>query len=266
MKLIFLGYCSNSFSEINTVSFLLKHNDYYSIFDCGANTTTNLHKYVKNFSTVKNVFISHSHFDHFLGLPYFIIGRHLDVIARRKKEQDYVPEPLHIYLPEGLESIVNLLIEKCHSDVKKLSFELIFHTLCEGEIYNKDYVVNAFNVNHTVKTFGFTISINGEKLIGYSADTLYNDAIVNMLKGNKVLILEGMVPNEEIGFSTNSKHATFEQMCDVIKSTNPTKTFIVHLQPRYLSQRNEIINNLKQHLQGDVEFPTIGEEYEVLCL
>ncbi len=266
MKLIFLGYCSNSFSEINTVSFLLKQNDNYSIFDCGANTTNNLHKYIKNFSAVKNVFISHSHFDHFLGLPYFIIGRHLDIIARRKKEQSYVAEPLNIYLPEGLEYLVNQLIEKCHSDIKKLSFDLIFHTLREGEIYNDDFVVNAFNVNHTVNTFGFTISLNGKKLIGYSADTLYNENIVNMLRDSKILILEGMVPNEDITFSTNSKHATFEQMCEVIKNTNPNQAFIVHLQPRYLSQRNEIVCSLKQQLKSNLDFPIIGQEYEILCL
>ncbi len=266
MELTFLGYCSNSFSSVNTVSFLINHNSRYSLFECGANTTNNLHQYVSNFSNIDNVFISHSHFDHFLGLPYFLVGRHLDIINRKKKEPDYIPEPLNVYLPKGLDNLVFRLLDVCHSDIKKLSFELIFHNIKEKKIYDGDFQVSAFEVNHTVSTFGFSVYLNNEKVISYSSDTLYNDKIVAALAGSKILIIEGMVPESEIAFSNKAKHATFTQAVNVINTIKPKLTFIVHLQPRYLPTQNDIISSINKQTTTETVFPVIGERYDVLRL
>lgn len=266
MKIRFLGYCSNSFSSVNTVSFLLYSKEHLTLFDCGASTTNNLHAVVPNFADVDTIYISHSHFDHFLGLPYFIIGRHLDVIARKKSDPEAVVKPLDIFLPRGLKELVELLITNCHKDIVKISYPIIYHVVDDNTVVDNDeYLVRSFAADHTVETYGFSIFYKGQKLLSYTSDTLYNDNIINAIAGSKYLILEGMVPAEESAFSIKSKHATFEQMCKVVNIVHPDEAFIVHLQPRYLSKKNEIEKKLNSIDNVKLLFPNTEEEY-VLCL
>lgn len=265
MKLTFLGSCSNSFSTHNTVSFLIKDNLSTVLFECGPSVTNNLHAFVPNFSAIEYVFISHSHFDHFLGLPYFIVGRHLDVIAKRKTEPEFLPSPLHIYLPEGLESLVKQLIQICHKDVTKLSFDLIYHTIdCSEGVSCGTINVEIFPVNHTVQTFGFSLYQDGHKMISYSSDTLYDDSIIDYFAGSEVLILEGMVPDSESEFSAKAKHATFNQMRNVVDRVRPKMAFMVHLQPRYLKQTKEIVDNINTVNGSVIYFPEVGDTHEIL--
>lgn len=267
MKLTFLGSCSNSFSSQNTVSFLIQDESLTVLFECGTSITNNLHGFVPNFSEISHVFVSHSHFDHFLGLPYFIIGRHLDVIAKRKTNPDFIPSPLHVYLPEGLERLVEQLIQTCHKDVTKLSYDLLYHTIdCNEEISLGSIDIKAFPVNHTVQTFGFSLYCDSHKLISYSSDTLYDDSIIEYFVGSLVLILEGMVPDSESVFSDKAKHATFNQMRSVVERIHPQKAFMVHLQPRYLKQTNEIITAVNTVEGSVIIFPEIGDTYELLCI
>ncbi len=267
MKLTFLGSCSNSFSAHNTVSFLIEDNSSTVLFDCGPSVTNNLHAFVPDFSAINYVFISHSHFDHFLGLPYFIMGRHLDVIAKRKTDPEFVPSPLHVYMPEGLERLVEQLIHVCHKDVAKLTFDLLYHTIdCNGDVSCGNIDVKAFPVNHTVQTFGFSLYKDGRKLISYSSDTLYDDSIIDYFAGSAVLILEGMVPDNESVFSAKAKHATFNQMRSVVERIHPQKAFMVHLQPRYLKQTKEIVDAINTVKGSVIYFPEIGDTHEILCI
>ncbi len=267
MKLKFLGYCSNSFSSENTVSFLLYSDNALSLFDCGTSITNNLHSIVTNFADINNVFISHSHFDHFLGLPYFIMGRYLDIIAKKKNEPDFEPCDLNIFLPDGLQILVDNLISICHSDVPKLNYKINYHIISDGAIFKCDnFSVHVFEVDHTVKTFGFSISCKNEKVLSYTSDTLYNEKIISKLKGSTYLIIEGMVPESEINFSTKSKHATFEQMHEVVELIKPKIAFITHLQPRYLSKKEAIERQLNNIAGVKLLFPNTEEDYVLLCL
>lgn len=220
-----------------------------------------------DFSTIDYVFISHSHFDHFLGLPYFLMGRHLDIISRRKKDPEFVPSTLHIYLPEGLEDLVEQLLQVCHKDVAKLTFDRVYHTIdCSKTVSCDTFDVKAFAVNHTVQTFGFSVYQGTHKLISYSSDTLYDERIIENFSGSNVLILEGMVPDSESGFSTKTKHATFDQMRHVVEQIHPQKAFMVHLQPRYLKQAQKIIETINTVKGSVIDFPDVGDVHEILCV
>lgn len=265
MKLLFLGYGSNSFSAINTVSFILCYNHNYFLVDCGPSITNNLHKHIPNFSMISGVYISHSHFDHFLGLPYFIIGRHLDIIAQKKKDPSFIPTKLHIYLPNGLEEIIKMLIFNCHSDIKNLSYTIIYHTIEEGSMFkhNEELSIIPFEVEHTVKTYGCNFFYNKKKVVSYTSDTLYNNRIISNLNGCVCLILEGMVPSEEQSFSKNAKHATFNDAIDVVNTINPLYSFVIHLQPRFLEKKTEIEEVFHNKSSCEISFPKEGKWYEL---
>ena len=262
MNLVFLGYCSNSFSSINTVSFLLRNDKITMLFDCGPSVTNNLHAVVENLAEIEHVFISHSHFDHFLGLPYFMIGRHLDVVAKRKQNSEYVPKALHVYLPKGLKELIINLICNCHSDIDNLSYPVVYHDIDTSEIIlNRSIRIIPFEVDHSVKCYGFIVYEDNCKLLSYSSDTLYNNSIVEKMSNSRYLIVEGMVPDSEIVFSRKGKHATFKDMLDIVNIIKPETAFVVHLQPRYLVKQHAITDEINSKSTSNILFPEIMKEY-----
>ena len=232
------------------------------LFDCGPSVTNNLHDIVKNFTEIEHVFISHSHFDHFLGLPYLMIGRHLDVIAKRKKDPDYISSVLHVYLPKGLKEILINLINTCHSDIEKLSYPVIYHEIDTTEILIDNHIrIVPFEVNHTVICFGFLVYIDNHKILGYSSDTLFDDNIIEKMANSEYLIAEGMVPDSEIAFSRKGKHATFNDLLNVVNIIKPKTAFAVHLQPRYLDMQRNISEELNSASKSTILFPEVRKTY-----
>lgn len=261
-KILFLGYGSNSFSKINSVSFLYKKNNTIMLVDCGSTIPFNLHAVVPSFIDITYCYISHSHFDHFLGLPYFIIGRNLDAIAKKKKNPDFIVPDLNIIIEKRLQKVLLDLIEICHSDIKDFTFNINFIDLHDSlTIDASDFILNTKKVNHTVDTYGFSIFENENKLLSYSSDTLYSIDLEKFFQDSKYLIIEGMVPSSEDAFSKKTKHATFNEALKIAEVTNANYTYLVHLQPRYLESIQQIENQLKSNGLRNIGFPNTGEWY-----
>ena len=201
-----------------------------------------------------------------MGLPYFIIGRHLDVIEKKKKTPNYIPSALDIYLPVNLIEISRKLIDICHKDIVKLSYDVNYHPVNEDLCI--DFAgtrIRSFAVNHTVETYGFSVLCGDKKLLSYTSDTLYDNRVLDKLLGSQYLILEGMVPETENVFSAKSMHATFDQAKSVVQYIKPKEAFLVHLQPRYLSAKKQIIKEMNTPTDTLVLFPNEDRDY-VLCI
>lgn len=261
-KIAFLGYCSNSFSKKNNVSFLYENGANKMLVDCGSTVLLDIHSLVSSLLEINFCFISHSHFDHFLGLPYFLIGRNLDAIAKMKENPDFVVPDLNIIIEKKLQLLLIELLHKCHPDIKKLNYNINFIDLDDSRLVDTgDFKIQTKKMNHTVDTYGFYIIENGEKTLSYSSDTLYDEDIIDFFKESKYLILEGMVPNSESKFSKMAKHATFDNALEVINKTKAKFSFVVHLQPRYLGSVNQIEYYLNNNSDCKIGFPKVGEWY-----
>ena len=70
-----------------------------------------------------------------------------------------------------------------------------------------------------------------------------------------------MTPETEIAFSRKAKHATFNDMLDVVNSIRPDMAFVVHLQPRYLGEKESIINKMNSMSESEILFPEVGRKY-----
>jgi ribonuclease Z len=118
------------------------------LFDCAENTQVQLLRAGLSWAHINQIFISHLHGDHILGLPPLLTTMNGD---RRTK-------PLHIYAPKGLEEYIRLGFRI--SDVV-LNFELHFHILEEnfsGELTHiQDCRITAQMLEHRITSFGFRI-------------------------------------------------------------------------------------------------------------
>lgn len=265
-KITFLGFASNSFSAINSVSFIYDNGTDKLLVDCGATVLYNIHSIIENLVDINYCFVSHGHFDHFLGLPYFIIGRNLDAIAKKKRNPNCIISDLTILIDSELKNVLLLLLDVCHPDVKKLHFNINFVEINDSTVFEtNNFVLSAKKVDHTVKTFALSIFENNNKILSYSSDTLYDNKIIDYMRHSKYLVIEGMVPESEETFSQSAKHATFTDALKVSNKLNPKQAFLVHLQPRYRVEIDKIEESLQQQANAKIEFPKIGVWYE-LCI
>ncbi len=115
------------------------------LIDCGEGAQMLLAKNNISFARIDNIFISHLHGDHFLGL--FGLLSTMELVGR--------VTPLHIYSPAGLQEIV----ETISRQLGKIKYELVFHTISCSEptiIQSfKNLNIYAFPLNHRIETYGY---------------------------------------------------------------------------------------------------------------
>jgi ribonuclease Z len=113
------------------------------LFDCGEGTQRQLLRSV-GLLELEEIFISHFHADHFLGLPGL-----LKTYGLRGREQ-----PLAIYGPPGLRGMYQALTPV----MGKTGFEVRIHELEPNEELARDgYLIAAFQVEHRVTAYGYAL-------------------------------------------------------------------------------------------------------------
>ncbi len=113
------------------------------LFDCGEGTQRQLLRSV-GLLELEEIFISHFHADHFLGLPGL-----LKTFGLRGREQ-----PLSIYGPPGLRA----MYEALYPVMGKTGFEVrIVELEPNEELRREDYLIAAFEVDHRVTAYGYAL-------------------------------------------------------------------------------------------------------------
>jgi len=114
------------------------------LFDCGEGTQRQMLRSSVGLIELREVFISHFHADHYLGLPGM-----LKTFALRGREV-----PLTIYGPPGLKDLFSAL----RRVFGKLTYELELVELRPGEVLERgEYSLVTFPVAHGVPSLGFTL-------------------------------------------------------------------------------------------------------------
>lgn len=115
------------------------------LIDCGEGCQMQMARFKVPFSHLDNIFISHLHGDHVFGL--FGLISTLDMTGRLS--------PMHIYGPEGLESLMKTISDYFGAP----KYELVFHTVrCKEPVKIVDFKsleVLAFPLRHRIETYGY---------------------------------------------------------------------------------------------------------------
>jgi ribonuclease Z len=113
------------------------------LFDCGEGTQRQLVRSV-GLPEIEDVFITHLHLDHWLGLPGMI--KSFDLRDRER--------PLRVHGPAGLAELMRVL----RTIYGRLRYELSVHELQAGEPVGGDgYAVTPFAVTHRTRAFGYAL-------------------------------------------------------------------------------------------------------------
>jgi ribonuclease Z len=214
IKVTFLGTSGSvPQKDKNFASVLLAYRGEAMLFDCPEGTQRQLMQSEHSLMGINNVFLSHMHADHFLGLFGWIATMTLN---QRK-------EKLTIYSPKGgKEKILKIMKEVIYPN-----FPIEFKELKKGTIIkNELFELSAFPLKHEIPCFGFTYKeankigefnrakaeklgippgplyaklVNGEK-IKVNGKTFVQKDVMDYSKkreGRKIVIVSDTIPTKE---------------------------------------------------------------------
>ncbi len=151
LDVVFLGTAASMpTAQRGPAALLVRRGSERLLFDCGEGTQRQLQRSAIGLPDLQEIFLTHFHADHFLGLPGM-----LKTFALRGRDET----PLTLYGPHGL----NELLKRLRPFVGRLPYPLTPVELEAGERLERgDYTLEAFAVEHGLEALGYAL-VEGER-------------------------------------------------------------------------------------------------------
>jgi ribonuclease Z len=239
------------------------------LFDCAEGTQRQLLRSTVGLVELEEIFLTHFHADHYLGLPGM-----LKSFALRGRS-----EPLTIYGPPGLRDLYGAMRRVFGA----LSFEVTLVELEPGEALDRrDYVLRTFPVSHRVAAVGYALveaarpgrfdvataealgvpvgpergalqrgepvtlaggrTVTPEELLGpprpgrkvvLAGDTAPAATVLEAARGADVLVHEATFAEEERDRADETSHSTAAGAAEIARAADVTLLALTHLSTRY---------------------------------
>lgn len=247
----------------------------YFLFDCGRGTAQRLWQLNIPPAKVNNLFLTHLHSDHTVGIPdLWLIGLMPAVYGNRKK-------PFEVWGPAGTAEMMQGIKTAYSWDIKTRIAEypnadsgtvINAQNINEGVVYDKDGIkITAFLVNHSDiidSAFGYRLDYRDHSVV-ISGDTRYSENLIKFSKNADVLIHEVIVVKEELLAKSAlarkivNFHTTPAQAGKVFSLTKPQLAVYTHIAippidpMAALPTINDIISETRKNYLGRLE---VGED------
>ena len=146
LDLVFLGTSASMPTALRApAAFLVRRGGERLLFDCAEGTQRQLQRSSVGLPDLEEIFLTHLHADHFLGLPGM-----LKTFALRGREGP----GLTVYGPRGIRD----LFSKLKPFLGRLPYPLTTVELAPGEVLERgDYRIETFAVDHGVAAVGYAL-------------------------------------------------------------------------------------------------------------
>ncbi len=271
LDVVFLGTAASMpTAQRGPAALLVRRGSERLLFDCGEGTQRQLQRSAIGLPDLQEIFLTHFHADHFLGLPGM-----LKTFALRGREET----PLTVYGPRG----VRELFKRLHPFLGRLPYPLDLVELEVGErLAREDYTIEGLAVEHGVEALGYAIveherpgrfdvaaadalgvpdgpargllqagkevtvdsgrtvtpaDVLGEPRPGrkvvYTGDTAPSPFVVQAAHGADLLVHEASFLSEESERARETMHSTAAQAAEVARLAQVRLLALTHVSPRY---------------------------------
>jgi ribonuclease Z len=299
LSVTFLGTSAARPTVERNVSGLAVHREGETLlFECGEGTQRQMMRFGVSFA-LSEIFFTHFHADHFLGVIGLI--RTLGLQGR--------PEPLLLYGPKGAKKVLG---EAMKLGVERVPFPVEIAELKPGETIKKDgYELRVFATEHGGGSVGYALReferrgrfdvekakaagipegplwgklSKGEaieladgrrltadgfvgpkrpgRLLVFTGDTRPSAAVVDAAQGADLLIHEATFGEEEKDRAKETGHSTAKEAAQVALAAGVRKLVLCHVSARYSISADELVREARE-VFPEVSVAKDGLEVEV---
>ncbi|MFA5107989.1 MAG: ribonuclease Z [Candidatus Micrarchaeia archaeon] len=220
MKLTFLG--TNGWYATktgNTTCALIETASRYIVLDAG-DGIYHLDEYATDSSKPVDIFLSHFHLDH-------IIGLHIQPKFHFKNQIRIFGQPGMVKL---LDTIINRPFTASRKMLSNIGLNISLHELSEGKNIIDEYCVHALPLTHADPCWGFRFQLpdrKKEKIISYCTDTGPCENLMTLSKDSDLLITEcSLLSTDEL--TPSWPHMTPQAGAQAALKANAKKLVFTH--------------------------------------
>lgn len=199
------------------------------LLDCGATSLTGLKRAGVAPSEIGTVLISHLHGDHFGGLPFLILDGQFN---RREL-------PLLIAGPPGLRERLRATMEALYPGSSRVDRRFpvdVVELVSEEPASVGPARVTPFEVEHGSGAPPLSLRVDyGGKVIAYSGDTAWTDALVEVARGADLFICEAYTFEKEVPF-----HLSYRRLQRERSRLECRRLVLVHPGPEMLANLGSV--------------------------
>jgi ribonuclease Z len=277
---------------------LLNANERFFLIDCGEGTQVRLRKYQLSFQRINHIFISHLHGDHYFGLiglisSMHLLGRNKDLHIYAHQELKAIIDlqleasNTELNYPLFFHPISETNEQVLYEDEKiSVSNVILNHSIkCSGFIFkekkskrriSKDKIEKyniSFDKYNGIKEGADWIADNGDVIknkeittknspahsYAFCTDTLYDEALVEKIKGVDLLYHEATFKKELSERAKETGHSTTFDAATIAR-----KAVVKHLMIGHFSQRYRNLDELLVEAKDTFENTYLAESGLVL--
>ena len=239
--------------------------DDHLLVDCGPNIVRTFDALERPLTSVTDLFVTHSHADHALGVPYFLLGHFLTRAGAVADDPPDGAPPLAIRGPESALEAVDACLEAVTPGFDALAADASWtlEPTEPGDGFDVgDVSVTPLPADHVVPTQG--LLFDGERRIAYTGDTTRSEALVDAVDRADVVIHESMYLESEADLARELKHGTACEAGRFAADVEADELYLVHVSDQYGDeQRVRFLEDAGEAFDGEVVLPNRFDELPV---
>ena len=264
-KITMLGTGNGGTLDIYNTCFVIQNDNGSFLVDTGG--SIEVAKRIRDLGielySIKDIFISHSHSDHILGLiwyfRYFLFATH---------DGDGIDSKVNIYcnsdVYKSINTIMDCVFDKFIIDLVNKNFNFV--VLNDGDKYSIDGVEYTF-FDIKAKRFlqyGFEGIIDGKKLVFLGDETL-NPLLYDRVSNSDYVMHEAccLDSEEHIFHGRAYGHGTVKDVAKVMNNLNVKNLILYHTEESHSNRKELYTNEAKSIFKGNVFVPDDLEAIEL---